>query len=103
MSVQSIAYNTFSQGIQKVDSRSFQAILDTVAKGKFPGSQLYLYFRMFSEWEESLDPSEFITDSAFIHRYKLPREEKTEELLRKHFTEPEHISNIFSILKESWA
>jgi len=101
--VQSLAYNSFSDGIQKINHKSLQPILDTISASVFPGSQLYLYFRMYTAWEEALDPSEFITDTAFIYKYQLPREERTEALIVKHFNTPEHINNIYRILMESWA
>lgn len=102
MSVQSLGYNSFSSGVQEINTKSLKAILDTVEEKTFPGSQLYLYFRMHTAWEEAIDPSEFIIDSAFIHRYQLPQEERTEALLSKYFTDPSHINNVYRILAESW-
>jgi hypothetical protein len=102
VSVQSIGYNSFSSGVQKISNKSLKVILDTVEENAFPGSQLYLYFRMHTVWEEAIDPSEFITDTAFIHRYQLPQEERTEALLLKYFSDPDHVNNIFRILTESW-
>lgn len=102
MSVQSIGYNSFSRRVQTISKKSLKAILDTVDENAFPGSQLYLYFRMHTVWEEAIDPSEFITDAAFIHRYQLPQEERTEALLFKYFRDPDHVNNIFRILTKSW-
>lgn len=103
MNTQSLAYNSFSNGIQKINRKSVKAILETVKSGIFPGSQLYLYFRMHTPWEEALDPSEFIFDTAFIHKYQLPQEEKTEEMLFKYFDNQDHIQNIFKILTKARA
>lgn len=101
--MQSLGYNTFSGGIQKIDNKSVRVILETVEEGTFPGSQLYLYFRMYTAWEDALDPSEFINATAFIHRYKLPQEERTESLLLNFFHDQNHIINIYRILAESWS
>jgi len=58
---------------------------------------------MHTTWEDALDPSEFIFDTAFIHKYQLPQEEKTEEMLFKYFNDHDHIQNIFKILSQAWA
>jgi hypothetical protein len=99
---QSIAYNNFSADVQEVNDTSLKVILDTIKTGIFPGSQLYLYFRLHTPWSEALDPSEFITDTAFIYKYKLPKDEKTVSLLNKYYQESSHVDNIFEILYEAW-
>ncbi|QEN09333.1 hypothetical protein EXM22_15600 [Oceanispirochaeta crateris] len=102
MNYQSIAYNNFSENIQEVKDSSLRVILKTVQSGAFPGSQLYLYFRLHTPWCDAIDPSEFITDTAFIYKYKLPKEEQTISMLNKYYKEPYHVDNIYEILMASW-
>ena len=102
MDCRSIAYNRFSKDTVDLKKAPLKAILETIKTGLFPGSQLYLYYKMFHEGTASIDSAEFITDTAFIYKYKMRQEDQTEQLLKKHFHEKAHIDNIYCIIRKSW-
>jgi len=97
-----MVFKTFSTDLQEVNNDSLNVILDTVVNGSYPGSQLYLYFRLHTPWEEALDPKDFIDDTAYIFNNQLPLDESTIKILSKYYREETHYHNIYRILMEAW-
>ena len=95
-------FKTVSTDLQEVSNDSLNVILDTIVNGNYPGSQLYLYFRLHTPWEEALDPRNFIDDTAYIFNHQLPLDENTVKLLSKYYIEETHHHNIYRILTEAW-
>lgn len=102
MEYRSITYDNFSQETLGLSKQPLKAILETIRSGIFPGSQLYLYYKMNHTTNASIDSAEFITDTAFIYKYRMQREENTEKLLEKHFHDSLHIDNVYMIIRKAW-
>jgi len=95
-------FKTFTRDLQEVRDDSMNVILDTVVNGSFPGSQLYLYFRLHTPWEDALDPSDFIADTSLIYEKRLPKGKQFIEILSKYYLDDFHFENIYRILEEAW-
>ncbi len=102
MECRSIAYSNFSKGTVDVQKPPIKAILETIKTGIFPGSQLYLYYKISHPGTSSLNSSEFITDTAFIYKYRMEKEDNTEKLLSKYFSKSSHVDDVYSIIKKAW-
>jgi hypothetical protein len=102
MECRSISYDKFAKETVDLSRQPLKAILETIRTGIFPGSQLYLYYKMNHTASASIDSSEFITDTAFIYKYRMQREENTEKLLAKHFHDSLHIENVYTIIRKAW-
>ncbi len=102
MSVQSLALNSFTDEVQKVSDKSLKVILDTIDSVEFPGTQLYIYFRMNTVWEDAPDLDAFIRDTAFIFTHQLPLNGSAEKLLGRYFKDSVHIKNSYEIIKTAW-
>jgi len=98
-----MTFKSFTRDLREMNDDSLDVILDTITDGSFPGSQLYLYFRLHTPWEEALDPSDFIADTARIYKNCLPMNEETITILSSYYSEKTHIENIYRILKEAWS